>query len=257
MSLELDTRTRSTFTLQPGKEPIDYHHEKESRGPVYALINNHVSPTPPPARQSPPPRLPMILLIIALAIMTALAILAAALGGSISVKRQNEIHSLRDQLNSTRTAFEKFQTDSANQPTHSNTSSSLPTSQPAKLSDIQPTTNCTDIGDNKKYISSYTQMPFTVHCETDYPGSDMLGIWAFTFADCIEACASWNGHQNSPRCYSVSYDYSNVDAFTEENGMGNCFLKDNGNVEPRFRNVTSSADAQLSASSNKRRRAWN
>ncbi|KAL8820710.1 MAG: hypothetical protein Q9223_001133 [Gallowayella weberi] len=168
----------------------------------------------------------------------------------MAIKRQSDITNLQDQLNSTRMAFEKYTADSCNNHPNFPNSSAIVDRQPAKISDITPTTNCTDIGDNKKYVAAFTQMPFIVHCDTDYPGSDMLGIWTFTFADCIEACASWNSHHmTTQRCYSVSYDYSNVGAFVHGSGIGNCFFKDNSNIQPRYKNVTSSADAQLGTSS--------
>ncbi|KAL8799898.1 MAG: hypothetical protein Q9182_005555 [Xanthomendoza sp. 2 TL-2023] len=133
--------------------------------------------------------------------MTALATVAAAVGGSMAVKRQNDITKLQGQLNSTRAAFEKYLAGSANKhPNSTSNSSAVVDRQPAKVSDVTPTTNCTDIGDKKKIRRCLYPDAFIVHCATDYPGSDMLGIWTFTFADCIEACASWNSHhKTSPR----------------------------------------------------------
>lgn len=131
-------------------------------------------------------------------------------------------------------------------PTSSPTSTS--TSSPS-ITSLQPTTNCSAMGTGSTYVSAWTKTPFTVHCNTDYPGSDILGIWMFTFADCIEACASWNYHQDSPQCYAVSYDYSNEGEFTEQGGMGNCFLKGSGNVVANVKNVTSSAQANFSGHS--------
>ncbi|KAI4096817.1 MAG: hypothetical protein LQ339_006901 [Xanthoria mediterranea] len=149
------------------------------------------------------------------------------------------IESLRQQLKDSADALERYMLDSAN--------SSNVTSLPANLSDIKPTSNCSEIGDEKTYVSAFQKMPFTVHCKTDYPGFDILGVWMFTFADCMEACASWNAFRHSPRCYSVSYEPS--DAFTEEAGFGNCFFKGERNIQARHKTVTDSADAQLSGDS--------
>ena len=149
------------------------------------------------------------------------------------------IEKLRQQLKDSADALERYMLDSAN--------SSNITSLPANLSDIKPASNCSEIGDKKTYVSAFQKMPFTVHCETDYPGFDSLGVWMFTFADCMEACASWNAFRHSPRCYSVSYDPS--DTFTEEAGFGNCFFKGERNIQARHKITTSSADAQLSGDS--------
>ena len=70
-----------------------------------------------------------------------------------------------------------------------------------------------------------------------------MGVWVFTFADCIDACASWNDHQIDPPCYAVSSDIS--DAFTEEGGIGNCFLKGVKGIPPKGKKVTDSAVADL------------
>ncbi|KAL8826306.1 MAG: hypothetical protein Q9191_003877 [Dirinaria sp. TL-2023a] len=194
MSLEVDRRTDLPFPQQAQKEAYRYqNNEKESQSYAYAIADNG-SPTPTQQRSSK--RSSISLLAVALAVMTILAVVAAAVGGSIAEKRKNDA-----------------------------------------------------MGTGSTYTSAWTGSPFTVHCDTDYPGSDMLGIWVFTFADCIEACASWNFRHDSPQCYAVSYDYSNEGAFTEQGGMGNCFLKGSGSIPANVKNVTSSAQASFSGSS--------
>ena len=70
-----------------------------------------------------------------------------------------------------------------------------------------------------------------------------MGVWVYTFAACMEACASWNDHQIEPPCYAVSYDTSGD--FTEEGGIGNCFLKRVKGITPKGKKVTDSAVADL------------
>ncbi|KAL8752726.1 MAG: hypothetical protein Q9199_005542 [Rusavskia elegans] len=234
MSLEVD---------QPGKESITlyvpYGGKEVINGTAYQLLSSEAAPTTSPAQYSSR-RLSIVpALLAALAIVTILAIVAAAVVGSTAIQRQNDIDSLRQQLEDSTDALKRYMKDSAN--------SSNITSLPAKLSDIKPASNCSEIGDKKTYVSAFQKMPFTVHCDTDYPGSDILGIWMFNFADCMEACASWNAFRNSPQCYSVSYDIS--DAFAEEAGVEYCFFKGNRNIQARRKTVTSSADAQLSGDS--------
>lgn len=55
----------------------------------------------------------------------------------------------------------------------------------------------------------------------------------------MDACASYNGYDymhNGSRCYSVTYD-----AFKEDAGRGNCWLKARPNIAATVRNVTDSA----------------
>ena len=82
------------------------------------------------------------------------------------------------------------------------------------------------------YTSARTGAIFNVHCDTDYPNSDMLGVYVFTFADCMEACSSWNSHntaQDSQQCHAVAYD-TGPRAYPEYSGAGNCWLKNSGNI---------------------------
>lgn len=67
---------------------------------------------------------------------------------------------------------------------------------------------------------------FELYCGYDLPtgdGNDLLGVWVYRFADCINACESFNNpardHTNAT-CYGVSY---HLDDLNE--GMGNCWLK--------------------------------
>lgn len=126
-----------------------------------------------------------------------------------------------------------------------NATSSDTTCTPSK-STLVPTSNCTAMGGT--YITAWTHSIFETECETDYRGSDVLGIWAFTFADCMEACASWNGHGITPRCYTVSYDIRNSGNFTENSGVGNCFFKASDNVQPRGQDTTSSGTMKFKQS---------
>jgi len=81
----------------------------------------------------------------------------------------------------------------------------------------------------------------------DYDGSDMLGVWVFTFADCMEACASWNARHLSTKCYTVSYDISNTGVSVENSGLGNCFLKDSNKIQGRKRSPTSSGSMKFNS----------
>ncbi|KAL8998624.1 MAG: hypothetical protein Q9169_002375 [Polycauliona sp. 2 TL-2023] len=234
MSLEVD---------QPGKEPVTYLDDRyEGKEAIYGPAYQPVGTQPPRFTSADHAfskrRSPLILaLLAALAIMTILAIVAAAVGGSTAIKRQSSIDRLRQQLDASNDALASS----------NNNHTSPSTSQPTMLSDIKPTSNCSEIGDKETYVTVEKEMPFTVHCGTDYTGGDTLAVWMYTFADCMAACASWNAYEHSPPCYAVSYDIS--DAFSSERGNGNCFFKGRRNIQAYGKNVTSSADAVLSGDS--------
>ena len=84
---------------------------------------------------------------------------------------------------------------------------------------------------------------FNIHCDTDYMQAsvDFMSFLAFTFEDCVVACASYNQrvpslHPNST-CFGVSYDLG-----VGENEGPNCFLKGAQNLVPASRpGVSSSA----------------
>ena len=84
---------------------------------------------------------------------------------------------------------------------------------------------------------------FDLHCHTDYPGSDMLGVYVFRFTDCIEACASWNSRRDgsSPQCLAVAYDTGSW-SYTEAGGKGNCLSKKFDNITAKG---TKGADAAV------------
>ncbi|KAL8707389.1 MAG: hypothetical protein Q9220_007581 [cf. Caloplaca sp. 1 TL-2023] len=244
MSLEVDHR--EDFPI-PHEKPHEAQKEVDTYSdgkPGHRYAEAPVNDVSPPAPKYVPTRSITLLLAAALAVMTALAVVAAGVGGSIATKRKHEINDLRRQLD----AANQTQIPAAcslGNSTDIASSSSNSTSTPL-ITDLAPIDNCTAIGDGKKYVSAWTQQSYTVHCHTDYPGGDIMGIWVFTFADCIEACASFNAHISDPHCYAVSYDTSNTGSFVEKSGLGNCFLKGSGSVQAHEKNVTSSAQAQFS-----------
>lgn len=86
MSLELD---------QPGKESVPHYNQhydgKETiNGPAYRTLSNEPAPFASRAQHTSRRSSTIPALLIALAIMTILAIVAAAVGGSTAKQRQNE-----------------------------------------------------------------------------------------------------------------------------------------------------------------------
>ncbi|KAL8968690.1 MAG: hypothetical protein Q9183_002343 [Haloplaca sp. 2 TL-2023] len=183
----------------------------------------------------------MMILSIALALTTILAAVAAGVGGSIAAKRGDQIFALKELLNKMK--------DQSGLPagTESQYANSTSSSSNASMleSNAKPTSNCTALGGT--CVSAWTENRFDVQCGLDYTGSDMLGVWVITFAECMEACASWNYHADNPRCYSVSYDISNQGDFVQNSGLGNCFFKSKTEISGIAKESTDSADFRFSS----------
>ena len=128
------------------------------------------------------------------------------------------------------------------------TSTTNTTCQNTDAASFIPTSDCTSLASPYTPSTgilglSTSNFSFNIHCDTDYEDTsvDFITFLAFTFEDCIAACASYNQrvptlHPNST-CYGVSFD---VDV--RENQGPNCFLKGVQNLAPTLRpGVSSSA----------------
>ncbi|KAL8920566.1 MAG: hypothetical protein Q9208_006188 [Pyrenodesmia sp. 3 TL-2023] len=118
----------------------------------------------------------LLVLTTAAAVMTVLAILAAAVGGCTAAKLRNDVNDLNTQLSTTHLALDQCISDS-------NSDRSITSDYPAfdtSTSLPHPTSNCTAMG--SQYISAWTQASFAIHRETDYPDSDPLSVRMSKFA---------------------------------------------------------------------------
>ena len=132
-------------------------------------------------------------------------------------------------------------------PSSSNTSTVINTTTPS-IHDIKPTSDC-------KSLSSPFTSPrgstYTLECgidltETaDFDVKDLMGVYVYTFTDCVNACATYNahdwtgGHGNST-CYALSF---NIALAADE---GNCWLKGLQNIPFHSNETVDSAVLELS-----------
>ncbi len=76
---------------------------------------------------------------------------------------------------------------------------------------------------------------FQVHCNTDFPGYDLMQSYATRFETCLKACASYNNnpyrHEGS-NCTGVAYNLTVVNGDASTGIAGNCFLKGNASRVP-------------------------
>lgn len=89
MSLEVDQRGSDLPMLDQAEKESYRTEEREHRVHVYPTHDNASTPPPSSKEQSRRKGMPLML-AIALAVMTVLAIVAAAIGGSTAAKRKNE-----------------------------------------------------------------------------------------------------------------------------------------------------------------------
>ena len=91
MSLEVDHRVGALYGRQPQKEVNSYSSEKESHlCTATAVKNRALLGASIPTGQLGPKKTTTWLLAITLGVVTVLAIVAAAVGGSTAVKRTKE-----------------------------------------------------------------------------------------------------------------------------------------------------------------------
>ena len=132
--------------------------------------------------------------------------------------------------------------------TDNSTSTANTTCRNTDSASFIPTSDCTSLASPYTPPTSILGLStsndsFNIHCDTDYMhvSVDFMSLLAFTFEDCIVACASYNQrvptlHPNST-CYGVSFDVG-----VGENQGPNCFLKGAQNLTPTSRpGISSSA----------------
>ena len=111
-------------------------------------------------------------------------------------------------------------------PLSSNTSQTTNTTTPS-IHNIKPTSECKSLS---SFFTSAKGSTFDLRCGIDlnaigiYDSSDLVGVYVYTFTDCVNACAIFNdrtstgGHGNRT-CYAVSFN------FALAADQGNCWLK--------------------------------
>ena len=238
-SLELDQRSDLPSPSDlPGPSPIN---EDEEKYPYYLPDGLQVSYAEETSSWHNGRvyglRPTTFILSIALASMTILAIVSAAVGGSLAAKahkyglpnEDSEAACKADQPHSISTVAGS---SPSSIPQRSNTS--CPTTNATVPS---PTNECANLSPTYKSALSNATL-FNVSCNTSFHDYNILGLFAYRFEDCMEACASFNYFQNSnTTCYGVTFNVNRP----QEGGKGNCFLKDKQGINSTAINGVSSA----------------
>ncbi|MCJ1279695.1 hypothetical protein MMC21_007519 [Puttea exsequens] len=167
------------------------------------------------------------LLSVALAFSVIMAIIAAAVGGSLAAKRLHELH---------RTC--KIEPnpgpgpDNLNASGNANPSPCSPSQTSANIT-ATPSSNCSNISNPYTTLNS----SFNLYCGSDFAFNDLMSIFVYTFEDCMNACVSYNlnnvyekTHLHS-ECGGVSF--SPVQTRDPEVNFlnGNCWLKNSTQLQ--------------------------
>ena len=166
-------------------------------------------------------------LIVALVVALGAIIASAVTGGVLASRHHNTIVSLRSQLAQAMSTT----ADSVRAANNSRPSSALDdTNLPAT---VHPVTNCSRLP--SPFASDQEGTQFTLYCGTDSPGNALLGIYVYTFQDCINACADYNRDEDGGRsqeCDSASYsplhewEYKNQNCWLRYHDGQIHFIKD-------------------------------
>ena len=180
-----------------------------------------------------------LILSVALALVTVLAIVAAAVGGSLAAKNANVYRTLIQKLKNGSESDQPSRDPTAAHPSTSSMAQNYNNSCPiGSTTTYSPTDACTKLPST--YISSLSNKTlFHVSCNTSYHDHNILGVFVYSLEDCIEACASFNHFQSSnTTCLGLTFDLRRP----QQGGKGNCFLKDFRGMDPTAMNGVSSAE---------------
>ncbi|KAL2042476.1 hypothetical protein N7G274_004969 [Stereocaulon virgatum] len=185
---------------------------------------------------------------IVTALALALAIVAAAVGGSLAVKRADQLQQAQAKLASCAPQPETNTTlpnPSPVSPTRSVNPSTFTAYVPQASGTLSansdnsscipvPFSNCGLLGPTWTAVSYYN-VQFNISCNTTFHGGDLIFLQVYQFEDCINACASYNqlilAHPGS-NCSAVSFSADSSE---------NCALKDSTANVPSDNNQVDSA----------------
>ena len=217
------------------KDKYTYEHHL----PDGLQVSNDQKPSYPHVRRNRKLRPTTLILSVALALVTVLAIVAAAVGGSLAAKNANRYRTLLQDFHHEPKADEASRNPTAAHPSAASIAPDPNNSSPiGNTTASSPTDDCTKLPST--YISSIdNQTSFHVSCNTSYRNHNILGVFVYSFEDCIEACASFNHFQSSnTTCLGLTFDLRRP----RQGGKGNCYLKDFHGMNPTALNGVSSAE---------------
>ncbi|KAH8842886.1 hypothetical protein MCOR27_000094 [Pyricularia oryzae] len=172
-------------------------------------------------------------LAIALLVVLLAAAVGGGVGGSMAANTARELDECKSNLN---------------QPSSSSTTSQPPSSSPSPTAaaencgnqtaiqlgpkggmvvPVQGVTvelNCPDINNSQMYAAvGGRQSIFRPSCGIDYNGNDIGGAIAYSFQDCLWACAAMNNFSKNNTCLAVTF-HAALSNSVSRNQI-NCFLK--------------------------------
>ncbi|RWA06138.1 hypothetical protein EKO27_g8966 [Xylaria grammica] len=155
-----------------------------------------------------------------LSIALVVVIIAAAVGGGVggSLAVQNAKSAC---LNNTTSELSIVTTTvtAAAAATTSATSTSGPLVVPTGLVKL----DCPGLSDDIAISLGTRSWVFTPACDIDYSGSDFAAVIAYSFHDCLQACAAHNHFSDADECTAITFRADQTKYIPSD--YGNCWLK--------------------------------
>lgn len=241
------------YSHHAGSNLPEVNHEQESyayalpvQSPAYSLPSQQekdyygasVGQAPPSSQAPPTTRKSWMRWWVLALIGLFIALIAGLIGGFIGKAIQEGRQSSSDPHASTATAAAQVPSTSSCPNT---TSITPPANAPANVvgTITIPDTGC-GFPSNKarrriERQTTFTKVNYTTICNSGWPGSDaIIGIWALSPSDCMEACDKYNAFVSKPtgkQCIGGGFipAWTNQTASAKAQGGDafNCYLKDN------------------------------
>ncbi|KAI0426676.1 hypothetical protein F5Y09DRAFT_318222 [Xylaria sp. FL1042] len=207
--MPLDSYKETVNQLQPGLEVALQPTKYWAQGPA---------PLPVPIREQTicGVRRVTFLLSVALAVVIIAAAVGGGVGGSLAV--QNAKSTCMGDKNGDLTVITTTVTAPA-----ATTTSATSTTGPLVVPTGVVKLDCPDLTNDIAISLGADSWVFTPACGTDYTGSDFGAVIAYSFHDCLQACAAHNHFSGEDECTALTFA-ANQTQYIPSN-YGNCWLK--------------------------------
>lgn len=113
-----------------------------------------------------------------------------------------------------------------------------------------PQTGCPDVS-GRTFQSNFSKVSYRIYCNVDWPQNDIVGVFAETMSDCIEACETVNsngltdGNNNAFECKASVFSpqwINRTRAMEDVQHPSNCYLKHSVTDYPKNSRETDGID---------------
>ncbi|KAK6368111.1 hypothetical protein LTS17_009851 [Exophiala oligosperma] len=233
--LQVDDSSREKISASTDSHkmilPQSYPSESStSQNPQYPTYPQHMQTSPLYENPEPvrtPEKLQMpwglslrgyTFLIIGITAVVMAAALGGGLGGAIAAVANHN-------SSPTATVTATVTAGAASTATGTASSTVSPTAAVKNYSPLLPTqVNTTALDcDDQATVTAQNGDSYTMNCNTNYAGNDIISFISYTLDTCINACSKMNTIAGDTKCHGVLFN-SNMNTIYNE-AQGNCWLK--------------------------------